>query len=210
MARGSFVSFEGIDGCGKSTHIRRLAEALEAEGLEVVLVRDPGTTRLSEAIRALLLDPANTDMAKECELLLYEAARAQLVAEIIEPALARGAWVLSDRFLDSTTAYQGGGRAISDRFITEANALGSLGLTPDLTLVFDLDVEEAARRRCADPDRIEREGDDFARSVREAYLALAASEAPRVRVIDASGTKGQTFALVRDAIEAYRAEPSHG
>ncbi len=200
MALGRFVSFEGIDGCGKSTHATRLARELEHEGLEVVLVRDPGTTRLSEKIRALLLDPANSDMSRECELLLYEAARAQLVAEVVRPALERGAWVLADRFCDSTTAYQGGGRSIDAAFVETANELGSLGVVPDLTFVFDLDVEEAARRRGEEPDRIELEGEAFAESVRRAYLALAEREADRVRVIDARGTKGQTFSQVKDVL----------
>ncbi len=202
MAHGRFVSFEGIDGSGKSTHVARLAKELEGRGREVVLVRDPGSTRLSEEIRALLLDPENSEMARECELLLYEAARAQLVAEVIRPALERGAWVLTDRFFDSTTAYQGGGRAIDADFIRRANELGSLGVAPDLTLVFDLPVEEATRRRGEEPDRIEREGNAFAETVRKAYLALAEAEGERVRVIDASGTRGRTFALVEDAISA--------
>lgn len=210
MARGSFLTFEGIDGSGKSTHARRLAQWLREEGFEVVEVRDPGTTAISEAIRGLLLDPKNSSMTRECELLLYEAARAQLVREAIEPALARGAWVVADRFFDSTTAYQGGGRALAAEYVERANALGSLGLMPDLTLVFDVDVAEAERRRGGEPDRMELEGASFENAVREAYLALAADAADRVRVIDASGSPDETFALARAAVEAHLREADRG
>ncbi len=202
MAHGRFVSFEGIDGCGKSTHAARIAKHFEKMGFEVAFVRDPGSTRLSEEIRALLLDPKNSDMARECELLLYEAARAQLVAEVIKPALRRGAWVIADRFFDSTTAYQGGGRAIDAAFIKGANELGSLGVVPDLTFILDLPVEEAARRRGEDSDRIELEGGSFAETVREAYLALAEAEGKRVCVIDASGSEDDTFAQVVEVLRA--------
>ncbi len=200
MAHGRFVSFEGIDGCGKSTHAAHLAEVCGKIGVEVVLVRDPGSTRLSEKIRALLLDPENFEMARECELLLYEAARAQLAAEVIRPALLRGAWVIADRFFDSTTAYQGGGRRIDASFIQKANELGSLGVVPDLTFILDLPVEEAARRRAEEADRIELEGNAFAEKVRKAYLALAEAEGTRMCVIDASGSMDDTFAQVAEVI----------
>ena len=195
--KGTFITFEGIDGCGKSTQIARLVEALEMSDSEVVLVREPGGTRLSEDIRLLLLNPSNTEMCDECELLLYEASRAQLVQEVIRPALARGAIVLCDRFYDSTYAYQHGARGLDEQMVNEANVLGSCGLTPDCTLVFDLDPEIAfGRATSGGADRVEGEGLAFQRRVRESYLQLARREPDRVRLIDATGSPDEVFLRV--------------
>jgi dTMP kinase len=189
--RGLFITFEGPDGCGKTTQIKRLVAALEAAGREVVCTRDPGGTAISEQVRAVVLNPANTEMCDDCELLLYEAARAQLTRQIIEPALVRGQVVICDRYIDSTTAYQAGGRGIPEDRVARANALGSCGIRPDATLVLDLSVEEAFARagRVEDggPDRLESAGLALQQRVRDAYLRLADSEPWRVRVVDASG-----------------------
>lgn len=201
MARGVFITLEGADGCGKSTQAGMLAEALAATGAELVRLREPGGTPISEKVRALLLDPANAEMVPECELLLYEASRAQLTREVIEPALARGAVVLCDRYYDSTYAYQAGGRALDDALVRRANLLGSCGVTPDCTLVLDLPTEVGyARATAGGADRMEAEGLAFQERVRAAYLRLAAEEPDRVRVVDASGEKDEVASRVRAAL----------
>lgn len=201
MARGMFITLEGADGCGKSTQAALLAQTLEAAGREVVRLREPGGTPISEKVRALLLDPANAEMVPECELLLYEASRAQLTRQVIEPALARGAVVLCDRYYDSTYAYQAGGRELPDDLVNAANALGSCGVAPDRTVVLDLDPALAyARATAAGADRMEAEGLAFQERVRAAYLRLAAAEPARVRIVDASGEKNEVAARVLGAI----------
>ncbi len=207
--RGVFITLEGADGCGKSTQAARLADALEASGREVVRLREPGGTAISEKVRAILLDPANAEMCPECELMLYEASRAQLVREVVEPALSRGAVVLCDRFYDSTYAYQAGGRSLPEGLVRRANALGSCGLDPDRTLVFDLDPELAyARATAGGADRMEAEGLAFQRRVRDAYLRLAQAEPARVRVVDASGEReavaGRALAAIADLVDVSR------
>lgn len=201
MTRGMFITLEGADGCGKSTQAALLAQTLEAAGREVVRLREPGGTPISEKVRALLLDPANAEMVPECELLLYEASRAQLTRQVIEPALARGAVVLCDRYYDSTYAYQAGGRELPDDLVNAANALGSCGVAPDRTVVLDLDPALAyARATAAGADRMEAEGLAFQERVRAAYLRLAAAEPARVRIVDASGEKNEVAARVLGAI----------
>ncbi|HJB55346.1 MAG TPA: dTMP kinase [Candidatus Olsenella avistercoris] len=207
--RGVFITLEGADGCGKSTQAARLADALEASGREVVRLREPGGTAISEKVRAILLDPANAEMCPECELMLYEASRAQLVREVVEPALSRGAVVLCDRFYDSTYAYQAGGRSLPEGLVRRANALGSCGLDPDRTLVFDLDPELAyARATAGGADRMEAEGLAFQRRVRDAYLRLAQAEPARVRIVDASGEReavaGRALAAIADLVDVSR------
>lgn len=193
-SKGLFITLEGVDGCGKSTQADLLVDALKAKSREVVRLRDPGSTRLSEKIRLMLLDPANEDMCDECELLLYEAARAQMVREVIQPALERGAVVVCDRFTDSTFAYQAAARGLSQDLVRTANGIGDCGVTPDVTLVFDLSPEEALCRATIDrTDRLEGEGMEFQRRVREGYQQLAQREPNRVRVIDA----GQSIEIVR-------------
>ena len=147
MARGTFITLEGTDGSGKTTQAARLAAALEAAGREVVRLREPGGTPISEKVRALLLDPANGAMTAPCELLLYEASRAQLVGEVVEPALARGAWVVCDRFADSTTAYQRAGRGLPAPVVEEANTLACGDCVPDVTLWLDVDPRRALGAR---------------------------------------------------------------
>jgi dTMP kinase len=196
-ASGLFISIEGGEGAGKSTVIAALREALAATGREVVLTREPGGTPEGEAIRALLLDPGN-HLAAEAELLLMFASRAQLVRQLIRPALARGAVVVADRFTDASFAYQGGGRGLDMGCIAELERWAA-GLKPDLTLLLDVGVAQGlarARARGGDPDRIEREREDFFERVRATYLARAAAEPGRFRVVDAS----QPVQAVREAL----------
>lgn len=213
-ARGTFITLEGVDGSGKSTQASLLVERLREQRREVVALREPGGTPVSEKIRALLLDPENAEMADECELLLYEASRAQLVREVIEPALLRGAIVVCDRFYDSTHAYQHGGRGLSDALVSRANELGCCGLSPDVTLVLDIDPAAALARATAQgADRLEAEGLAFQQRVRKDYLALAKADPARVRVIDAAGDPELVAgridaALARAGVSA--GEVSHG
>ena len=204
-----FVSLEGGEGAGKTTVLHALRDALQREGAEVVNTREPGGTPLAEMICALLLDPAHEPPAAETELLLMFAARAQHVRETIAPALERGAWVISDRFTDSSYAYQGGGRGLDVGFIAELERR-VVGLQPGLTLLLDVDVAQGRERtRGRDlatgangPDRIERERDEFFERVRAAYRARAAAEPARCRMIDASRPAATVAA---DAVAQLRA-----
>lgn len=194
-----FITLEGIDGCGKSTQARLLAAALEHTGREVVRLREPGGVAISEQIRGILLDPANEAMSDACELLLYEAARAQVVHEVIAPALDAGSVVVCDRFFDSTTAYQGiaGGSARED--VDRANALAVGERVPDITFVFDIDPEAAAARtsdRDGSPDRMEAKGLAFQEQVAEGFRTIAREEPQRVRLIDASQPVDAVFACM--------------
>ena len=196
--RGIFITLEGVDGCGKSTKGRYLAEELTAAGREVVSLRDPGSTEISERIRAILLDPEVEGMVHECELMLFEAARAQLTREVIMPALERGAVVVCDRYCDSTFASQAAGRGLSEQLVRDANAMGSCGLAPDRTIVFDLEVDESFERATRHgTDRMELDGEPFQKRVREGFLRLAAEEPERVRVVNAHGEKLEVYARMR-------------
>lgn len=191
-ARGVFVSLEGVDGSGKSTQAAILRDLLAQGGVDVVSLREPGGTAISEKVRALVLDPANAEMCDECELLLYEASRAQLVRQVVEPALAAGGVVVCDRFLDSTFAYQAAGRGLDAGLVRRANELGSCGFLPDRTVVFDIDPACAlARATRGGADRLERSGLALQERVRAAYLELAREQPGRVRVVDAAGTVGE-------------------
>lgn len=192
---GKLITLEGIDGCGKSTQAALLARALELSGADVLRLREPGGTAISEKVRALLLDPANSEMGDVCELLLYEASRAQLVHEVIAPALAAGRMVVCDRFYDSTTAYQAFADGLNRNMVQEANALAVNGHHPDLTLVYDLDVEEALRRRCgrAAEDRLELKGLAFQAKVAEGFRVLASEEPARVKLVDAAQGVDEVF-----------------
>lgn len=194
-APGVFITFEGGDGAGKSTHIKFLARVLEGAGCEVVRVREPGGTSIGEQLRAVVLDPANGEMAPETELLIYEAARAQIVTQVIEPALARGAVVLCDRFTDSTTAYQGYGRGLSLDFISQANAFAAKGLVPDKTIVMRCADAAEKRGRVAsreDVDRLERAGNRFHERVNGAFDDLAREEDGRIGVVETMGAHSDT------------------
>lgn len=198
MAQGLFITVEGIDGCGKSTQATLIAAALEAAGHDVLRLREPGGVKISEQIRAILLDPANAEMGDVCELLLYEAARAQLVHQVIRPALAAGKTVVCDRFYDSTTAYQAFADGLDRNMVSQANELAVDGCRPDLTLVFDLPVEDALRRRSGREaeDRLELKGLEFQERVAAGFRAVAADEPDRVKLIDAGGSIAEVFSGV--------------
>ena len=168
----------------------------------MVRLREPGGTPISEKVRALLLDPDNDEMCDECELLLYEAARAQLVRQVVEPALAAGSVVVCDRFFDSTFAYQAGGRGIDEDVVLRANALGSCGVDPDVTILLDLDPDEAfARATAGGVDRMEAAGLAFQRRVREGYRRVAELAPDRVRVVDATGTPDQVTSRILEVLD---------
>jgi len=207
----AFITFEGIDGCGKSTQLRMLASELRLRGREVVLTREPGGTPLGTRVRQLVLD-SEEQVDPLAELLLYAADRAQHVRTLVRPALDSGHVVLSDRYADATVAYQGAGRGFPDETISAVVSLATGGLKPDLTLIFDLPVEESQRRaahrssRGHKRDRLDAEDAAFHTRVRDAYQRIAAAEPERVRVVDASGsvqeTQSQVMRLVMPFLEA--------
>lgn len=200
-SQGLFITLEGVDGCGKSTQASLLREDLEALGFDVVFVREPGGTAISEQIRGVVLNPENGMMCDECELLLYEASRAQLVGEVIRPALAAGKVVLCDRFYDSTFAYQAAGRGLDTDLVHRANHLGSCGVSPDRTLVFMLEPTVAhARATQNDADRLEAEGVAFQERVFAGYKQLLQNEPERVKVVDADGTIDEVRARTRQLL----------
>jgi dTMP kinase len=193
-----FVSFEGIDGSGKSTQARALADRLREQGREVVAVREPGGTALGEQVRDLLLDGAA--VAPWAEAALFASARAQLVAEVVAPALERGAAVVCDRFLDSSLAYQGIARGLGVEAVLEVNRLATGGVLPDRTVLLTVPFEQAAARAAGPADRIEREGQAFLERVAAAYLELAAMFPQRIAVVDGSLAPDEVAARVRAAV----------
>jgi dTMP kinase len=204
----AFITFEGIDGCGKSTQLRMLASELRLRGHEVVSTREPGGTPLGLRIRQLLLD-AEEQVDPLAELLLYAADRAHHVRTHVRPALDSGHVVLSDRYADATLAYQGAGRGFPDELVAELVALATGGLMPDLTLVFDLPVDESQRRQARrtskgqKADRLDAEDAAFHTRVRDAYLRIAAAEPERVRVIDAAGSVQETQSQVNRIVMPF-------
>jgi len=203
---GRFITFEGGEGVGKSTQLRRAAAWLQERGVEVVTTREPGGTPRAERLRVMLLERGEEPMPSSCELLLMFAARATHLANLVEPAVARGAWVLCDRFTDATYAYQGGGRGMAERDIDALVAIVHAQRQPDLTVLLDAPVEigmeRAGRRNGSDgPDRFETERRDFFERVRAAYLARAARFPQRFRVIDASGDVTAVGVAIRAALE---------
>jgi dTMP kinase len=200
--RGRLITIEGLDGSGKTTLAEALVGALRAEGRDVLLLREPGGVELSERIRALVKDPALA-VDPRAEALLYAAARAQLVAERVEPALAAGTWVLLDRFVDSSLAYQGVGRGLGIDAVHSVNLFGTGGLRPDRTLLLRADAATRAARqvvRGEEPDRLEREEDAFFEAIAGAYDALAAAEPKRIRVLDAGLEPGAVLTAARAAL----------
>jgi dTMP kinase len=205
-SRGIFITLEGPEGAGKTTQGRLLADYLRAGGREVVSVREPGGTAIGERIRTLLLDPAHRDMAACTEMLLFAASRAQLVREVVAPALQAGRWVVCDRFVDASLAYQGVGRGLDVEVVRGVNAAATGGLAPDLTVLLDIDTATGLERARAKTgvsartrgagDRMEQEVLAFHQRVREGFLSLAQKEPQRITVIDARGTVG----AVRDQI----------
>ena len=207
---GVFITFEGIDGCGKSTQLRMLASELRARRLEVINTREPGGTTLGKKLRAALLD-VEEQVDPLAELLVFAADRAQHVRTLLRPALAQNKIVISDRYADATVAYQGSGRGFKPQLIEQIVQLATEGLVPDLTLLFDLSVAESevrTRRRveAKRSDRLDSENVDFHERVREAYLAVARKHPERVRVINASGSAQETHELVMDIVMPFLKE----
>ena len=186
MSKGLFITFEGIDGCGKTTQINLLKEHLEKQGKKVLLTREPGAKGLGEKLREILLN-YDGDVSPNCESFLFLADRAQHIDTIIKPAVERGEVVLCDRHTDSTIAYQGYGRGIDIKQIHMLNDLATSGMKPDLTFIFDIDIETSMQRVGKTKDRMESAGIEFFRKVREGYINISKEEPKRVKLID--GTK---------------------
>ena len=199
--RGRFVTLEGLEGVGKTTNLAHVESRLRATGRDVVVTREPGGTPFGERLRALVL-AADAELRAETELLLMAASRVEHVARVVEPALARGAWVLSDRFLDASVAYQGGGRGLGPALVADLHARLGVTLVPDLTILLDLPVAAGLARMRArgTPDRIEREGVAFFERARAAYLERAAAEPGRVVVVDASAALPDVRAAIDRAL----------
>jgi len=200
-ARGVFIVFDGPEGSGKTTQAARLRARLENAGRSVLLVRDPGTTRIGEQIRSILLNPDHQEMAMRCEMLLYMAARAQMMAEVIAPALDEGKVVLSDRFVSSTLAYQLGGEALTADEIRRVADIAIRGKWPDLTLIFDMPVEQSMARVRRAKDRIEQRPMSYHEQVRRNYLSQAEGDASRYVVIDAARSVEEVEKQVWSAVE---------
>lgn len=201
-APGVLITFEGGDGAGKSTHIRFLGDVLKSLGFEVLNVREPGGTEVGEQLRHVVLDPQNANLSSRSELLIYEAARAQLIDEVIRPALERGCIVLCDRFTDSTLAYQGYGRGLDLRFIERANDFATDGIVPDATIVLTVARKEKQSRvdRREAMDRLELAGDDFHTRVIAAFTEIAKGADERISVIETGGKHSQTAQAIFAAL----------
>jgi dTMP kinase len=204
---GRFITFEGIDGCGKTTQFRLLAQWLREHGTEVVETVEPGGTAIGQQIRKILLDPASASLHPRAELLLYFASRAQNVDEIIRPTLDAGRIVLCDRFTDSTLVYQGCGRGLETNVVRDLDRIACRGLQPDITILIDIDLETSmhrAKRRNERvgpaESRIDEESVAFHERVREGYLALARAEPERIVVIDGGGSIGEVARAIRDVV----------
>jgi dTMP kinase len=207
---GAFITFEGIDGCGKSTQLRLLASELRVRGVPVVATREPGGTTLGQKLRAALLD-VQEQVDPLAELLVFAADRAHHVRTLLQPALEQNQVVLSDRYADATVAYQGGGRGFEPKLIDEIVELATGGLKPDLTLLFDLSVAESAVRtrkrvKAKRTDRLDKEDAEFHTRVRNAYLEIARGAPERFRIIDARGSVDQTHHVVMDIVIPFLAE----
>lgn len=217
--RGKFITFEGLDGCGKSTQMERLLKVLQEENLNVITTREPGGTAIGDRIRAVVLDSRTHGLAPLAEVALMFAARAQQIQENILPALERGTWVLCDRFTDSSEAYQGGGRGLGSEAILTLHRVLCGGLQPDLTILMDSDVSASvsrARRRnqqqrskesAADENRFETESRAFFTRVHEKYLEIAAREPHRVALIDARPSADRTHTRIVQAVRDRLLEP---
>jgi len=214
---GTFITFEGIDGSGKSTQLRLLGNFLKANGCDVLLTREPGGTTLGLRLRAAVLD-ATEEVDPLTELLLYAADRAQHVRRKLRPALETGQVVISDRYADATVAYQGAGRGFSPELISQIVQLATEGLKPDLTLLFDLPIDESTNRTARrtgknsgqlSRDRLDIENADFHTRVRDAYLQIALREPERVKLIDTSGPVERTQERVREIIIPYLQSRGH-
>jgi dTMP kinase len=203
---GKFITFEGIDGCGKSTQLALASKILIEKGYDVVVTREPGGTSISEKIREILLSPSNGEMVNECEILLYCAARAQHVREKIIPAVKNGKIVLCDRFQEATFGYQGFGRGIPLEVLQAINTYATGGLNPDLTFIFDLSVEMSVSRMAKinkAKDRLEQNGADFFQRIRDGFLDLAKNSPERIKLINAEQNIEQISAEVINLIQKH-------
>jgi len=198
MKKGLFITFEGTDGCGKTTQIELLKKYLEEKGYKVVLTREPGAKGLGEKLREILLN-YDGDVSSNCESFLFLADRAQHIDMLIKPAIERGEVVLCDRHTDSTVAYQGYGRGLDLDQIKMLNDIATNGVKPDMTFVFDIDIETAQKRVGKTKDRMESAGIEFFKRVREGYLEIAKSEPERVKVLDAT----QTIETISNQVKEY-------
>jgi dTMP kinase len=215
---GTFITFEGIDGSGKSSQLKLLNNFLTAHGCSVIVTREPGGTAIGQRLRAALLD-ASEEVAPLTELLVFAADRAQHVERFLRPALENKNVVISDRYADATVAYQGAGRGFSPELITQIVQLATGGLTPDLTVLFDVSVEESISRTTRrtfnkatgkqQRDRLDIEAADFHHRVRDEYLRIARNEPHRVKVIDTSGTVEQTHELVKRVVVEFLQSRGH-
>ena len=204
MKKGLFITFEGIDGCGKSTQIAKAAEYLNEKGISHIVTREPGGTPLAEKIRELILSPQNSEMKNSCELLLYLSARAQHVEEKIKPALEKGTTVLCDRYQEATFAYQGFGRGYPLNLLQKLNAFATGGLVPSKTFIFDITVEcafDRMKKSGKAPDRLEKNSKEFYRKIREGYLALASAHPKRIKLIQGEKSIDEIFLEVKKDLE---------
>jgi len=201
---GLFITFEGPEGSGKTTQMRLLAQWLREQGYDVLTTREPGGTAISEAIRSILLDPAHTEMRPETEILLFSAARAQIVAQVIRPHLEQGTIVLCDRYADSTLAYQGYGHGLDLDILRQITAFATGGLVPDLTIYLDIPIEEGLRRKAAGKgrewNRMEAQTLAFHRRVRKGYLEMATADPDRWLVVDALQPIAETQEAIRERV----------
>jgi len=210
MRKGAFITFEGIDGCGKSTQLELAAKRLSEQSFPIMVTREPGGTAIAEKIREILISPLNSEMVNECELLMYLAARAQHVREKIIPALEQGYVVLCDRFQEATFAYQGFGRNISLDFLKKINSFATGGLLPDLTFVFDISVDlsnERMRKMNKTKDRLELNDRTFYQKISEGYRFLAKTEPQRILLLDGSEPlekiSEQVYCRIKDILKIH-------
>ncbi len=203
MTRGKFITFEGCEGCGKSTQLRLLSEYLDKKGADYIMTREPGGSAIAEQIRSVILDGKNAEMSDVCEALLYAAAREQHLKDIVIPALEKGKLVICDRYVDSSLAYQGFARGLGERFIETINYRALNEYSPDVTVFLDLAPDKAfLRKHGADKDdRMEQQGLDFHMKVYKGYLALA-EKYPRICPVDCGGTKAETNAKIISLLQS--------
>jgi dTMP kinase len=200
VTRGRFISLEGIDGAGKSAQIGRLAEWLRSTGRRVATCRDPGSTPVGDAVRAILLDRHDLHLAGTAEMFLYMAARAQMVAEVIEPAVGRGEWVVSDRYLLSNIVYQGYAGGLDPETIRDVGRIATAGRMPDLVILLDVDLETSARRLARPLDKLENRGDEYRSRLRSGYRDEATRQPERIVTIDATAGVEDVAAAIRLAV----------
>lgn len=201
VTQGKFITLEGAEGSGKSTQSALILDYFKSKKMPAMVLREPGGVKIAEHIRAILLDVNHTQMSDACETLLYMAARAQMVQEVLLPSLKAGTHVICDRFLDSTIAYQGAGNGVDQDVISKIGLFATAGITPDLTILFDIDVRQGLSRTDAKKDRIEKRAIAYHERVRQGYLDIAKKEPKRVKVIQVDAPKEMIFQRVKAYIE---------